>query len=89
MGGAPKGRVNKEKAVSGAPAGDGFFTYSKGGFSMENEKNLSALLQFESMGELKGIMINANTDQEEKLIKKALSKLIKPTLLSWIIGKLS
>ena len=56
---------------------------------MEKPNNLSALLQFESMGELKGIMINANTDQEEKLIKKALSKLIKPTLLSWIVGKLS
>jgi len=60
----------------------------KEGGCMETVQNLSALLQFEPAGELKGIMINANTEQEEKLIKKALSNLIRPTLLSWIIGKL-
>jgi len=56
---------------------------------MEKTEDLTALLQFNLLGELKDIFLNVDTDEEEKLIKKALSKLIKPTLLSWIIGKLS
>lgn len=56
---------------------------------MDRPKELSALIQFNLLGELKDIFLNVDTDEEEKLIKKALSKLIKPKLLSWIIGKLS
>ena len=56
---------------------------------MENEKDLTTLIQFNSVGELKHVFLNVDTDKEEKIIKKALSKLIRPTLLGWIIGKLS
>lgn len=56
---------------------------------MEETKNLSALLKFNAVGELRDILLNVDTDEEEKLIRKALSKMIKPTLLDWIIGKLS
>ena len=51
---------------------------------MEKIKKLSALIQFSQTGELRGIFINAGNDGEEKLIKKALSKLIRPNLLSWV-----
>ena len=56
---------------------------------METVKNLSALLQFNSVGELKHIFLNVDTDEQEKTLKQALSKLIRPTLFGWVIGKLS
>ena len=56
---------------------------------MEETKNLSALLKFNAAGELRNILLNVDTDEEEKLIRKAFSKMIRPNLLSWIIGKLS
>ena len=56
---------------------------------MEETKNLSALLKFNTAGELGDILLNVDTDEEEKLIRKALSKMIKPNLLRWIIEKLS
>lgn len=51
---------------------------------MEKIKKLSALIQFSQTGELRRIFINAENDGEEKLIKKALSKLIRTNFLSWI-----
>ena len=56
---------------------------------MEKTEDLTALLQFNSSGKLMKAFLNVDTDEEEKLIRKGLSKLIKPTLLGWIIGKLS
>lgn len=50
----------------------------------KKEKQLTALMKFSRSGELKNILINCANDEEEKLIKRTLSKLFRPNLLSQI-----
>jgi len=50
---------------------------------------LSALLEFSSAGDLKDIFIYAGSNEQERFIKEALAKLIKPSLLDRILRLLT
>ena len=50
---------------------------------MENKQTLTALFQFDLTGRLENILLGCANDEEEQVIKRALSRLIRPTLLNW------
>lgn len=47
---------------------------------MEESGKLTALLEFDRDGKLEGVFLNCNSDQEQKTLKGALSRLIQPSL---------
>jgi hypothetical protein len=50
------------------------------------ERQLTALFHFDRSGQLTGILPGCNTDEELKLLKTAVKKLFRPTLIA-ALGK--
>ena len=56
---------------------------------MVNTRRLTVLLEFDDQGELKAVLLNSNTDGEEAILKKALSRLFSPDVWSWFARLIS
>jgi hypothetical protein len=50
---------------------------------MDNKKTLTALFQFDTTGRLENILFGCANDEEEQVIKRAISRLIRPNFLNW------
>lgn len=50
---------------------------------MEEKRTLNAVFQFDPAGRLENILLGCANDEEDQVIKRALSRLIRPTLLNW------
>jgi len=51
-------------------------------------KKLTALLRFDCNGQLETICLSAGTEEDEKILKKALAKLFLPGVWSWVLTRL-
>ena len=51
------------------------------GGTMENDRELTAQLEFSKEGTLVGILLNVKTDEQEKAIISGLAKLMDPAVL--------
>jgi hypothetical protein len=47
---------------------------------MKTKGRMTALIEFDASGELREIFLNAGSDEEEKKLKGALARLIKPSV---------
>jgi hypothetical protein len=51
---------------------------------MKAKGGISALFEFNSTGNLKTICLNAESQEDQKILEKGLAKLFKPNCIEWI-----
>lgn len=51
---------------------------------MRNEHGMTALLQFDNEGELQGVFPCCKNDEDEKILRDAIERLIRPSLWEWV-----
>lgn len=52
---------------------------------MKTRERMTALLEFDGNGELRAIFPNAESDEQERRIKEALTRLIRPSLWEYFV----
>ncbi len=54
---------------------------------MTKSKNpISAVFEFSKLGNVKSIFLNSSTEEDEKILQKGLSQLLKPEKLDFLRG---
>jgi hypothetical protein len=56
---------------------------------MKNKKAknpISAVFEFSDLGNLKAIFLNSSTEEDEKILQRGLSQLLKPQKFSYLKG---
>jgi len=50
----------------------------------KSKGSISALFQFNQFGNLKGVFLNSETEDDQEILQKGLSELLKPAKFSFI-----